>query len=65
MHADISAARDTIGKIRRLERDYGFHVALAHDAEWIKRGEDSVLMSLLDEYMMRAAKERIPNDEIP
>ncbi|KAF2730216.1 Metallo-hydrolase/oxidoreductase [Polyplosphaeria fusca] len=65
LHADISAAKDTISRIRILEKDYGFHVALAHDTSWMKAGTDPVLMSLLDEHMTRAAKERIPRDEIP
>jgi hypothetical protein len=65
LHADISAAKDTIAKIRQLESDYGFHVALAHDACWMKEGTDRVLMSLLDEHMGRAAQERIPTDDIP
>ncbi|KAF2270513.1 Metallo-hydrolase/oxidoreductase [Lojkania enalia] len=65
LHADIPAAQDTIAKMRILERKLGFHVALAHDAGWLKEGTDMVLMSLLDEHMKRAAKERIPRDEIP
>lgn len=64
LHSDVSAAKDTISKIRMLEKDFDFHVALAHDAAWMKAGSDRVLMSLLDEHMACAAKERIPNDEI-
>lgn len=65
LHADISAAKSTIARIRILEKEFGFHVALAHDARWLKEGSDPVLMSLLDEHMRTAARERIPNDEIP
>ncbi|KAF1949058.1 Metallo-hydrolase/oxidoreductase [Byssothecium circinans] len=65
LHSDISAAKDTISKIRVLEKQFGFHVALTHDTAWLKEGSDEVLMSLLDEHMKCAAKERIPKDEIP
>ncbi|KAF2707701.1 Metallo-hydrolase/oxidoreductase [Pleomassaria siparia CBS 279.74] len=65
LHADISAAKATIAKIRILEQQFGFHVALAHDARWLKEGTDPVLMSLLDDRMTKAAKERIPQDAIP
>lgn len=65
LHADIPAARGTIAKIRTLEKYFGFHVALAHDARWMKEGTDTVLMSLLDVHMKRAAKDRIVKDEIP
>lgn len=64
LHADIDAARDSISKIRRLERDFGFHVALAHDAEWLKQGSDPVLMGLLDPHMQLAARERLPKEEV-
>ena len=65
LHSDLEAAKDTIAKIRILEQEHGFHVALAHDVGWMKAGTDQVLMALLDEHMKTAAKERIPKDEIP
>jgi hypothetical protein len=65
LHADIAAARSTITKMRTLERDFGTHTALAHDASWLKKGTDTVLVSLLDEKLKVAAKEKIPHDEIP
>jgi hypothetical protein len=65
LHTDISAAKDTISRIRVLVKQFGVHVALAHDAAWLKEGTDEVLMSLLDESMKRAARERIPKDEMP
>ncbi|KAF2662798.1 Metallo-hydrolase/oxidoreductase [Lophiostoma macrostomum CBS 122681] len=65
LHADIPAARSTMAKIRLLENDSKFHVALAHDASWMKKGTDAVLCSLLDDHMKQAARERIPNDEVP
>jgi hypothetical protein len=64
LHADIEAAKDTISKIRVLEDEYNFHVALAHDAQWLKAGSDKVLMSLLDAHMLLSAKERIPKEEV-
>jgi frataxin-like iron-binding protein CyaY len=48
-----------------LDENPNVHVALAHDASWMKDRSDKVLMSLLDEDMTKAAKERIPKDEIP
>ena len=65
LHADICAANQTIAKIRILEKEFAFHVALAHDASWLKAGTDPVLMSLLDDHIKKAARERIANDEIP
>ncbi|CAO2656510.1 Nn.00g053130.m01.CDS01 [Neocucurbitaria sp. VM-36] len=66
LHSDLHAAKETIAKIRNLERERDFHVALAHDASWLKKGTDSVLMSLLDDYMEAAVKEgRLARDEIP
>ncbi|KAF2199969.1 Metallo-hydrolase/oxidoreductase [Delitschia confertaspora ATCC 74209] len=65
LHADLQAAQRTIERVRVLEKEFGFHVALAHDASWMKSGADQVLMSLLDESMKQAAREKIPLDEIP
>ncbi|KAJ4345459.1 uncharacterized protein N0V89_011590 [Didymosphaeria variabile] len=64
LHADLETAKNTIAKIRVLEKEHSFHVALAHDAEWLKEGSDQVLMSLLDAHMLLAAKERIPKEEV-
>jgi len=63
LHADIPAAKDTLERIRVLQKEYGFHIALAHDAVWMKEGSDDVLMGLLDEQMRCAAKERILKDK--
>ncbi|PZD39372.1 Lactamase-B domain containing protein [Pyrenophora tritici-repentis] len=65
LHTDMATAKETMAKIRRLEKDVGVHTALAHDALWMKNGTDQVLMSLLDDKMKAAAKEKIPYDEIP
>ena len=64
LQADIPAAKDTIRRIKRFE-EMGAHVALAHDAQWVKEGTDKVLMGLLSDHMKLAATERIPNDERP
>jgi hypothetical protein len=65
LHTDLAAAKETIAKIGLLETKFGGHTALAHDATWLKKGTDQVLMSLLDGEMRVAAKEKIPYDEIP
>ena len=65
LHTDLASAKDTIAKMRLLETNSGVHTALAHDASWLKKGTDQVLMSLLDDKMCVAAKEKIPYDEIP
>jgi len=65
LHTDLASAKDTIAKIGLLESHFGVHTALAHDATWLKKGTDQVLMSLLDDEMRVAAKEKIPYDQIP
>lgn len=50
LHEDIGAARDTIRKLRAAVDKYGMHIAMTHDAEWIKGQEDDVLMSLLHPF---------------
>ncbi|KAL0252991.1 hypothetical protein SLS55_008444 [Diplodia seriata] len=64
LQADIPAAKETVRRIREFE-EMGAHVALAHDAQWMKEGSDEVLMALLGEHMRRAAAEKIPNDDRP
>jgi hypothetical protein len=46
-----------------LEKEYGVHIALAHDAEWMKSGKNQVLISLLPEEMKEFAKSRLLKDE--
>jgi hypothetical protein len=64
LQADFPAAKDTIKRINVMENDLKCHVALAHDAEWMKSGTDQVLMSLVDEDMKIAARERIPIEAV-
>jgi hypothetical protein len=49
LQQDIPAAHKAIDNIRKLQADYGVHVALAHDATWMIEQTNSVLMSLLDD----------------
>ncbi|KAJ5384539.1 hypothetical protein N7517_002450 [Penicillium concentricum] len=51
LHVDISAAKDTLARIRETE-SLGVHVALAHDTTWIQKENDPVLLSLLDEELL-------------
>jgi len=60
LQADIPAAKDTLQRIKVMEKDLGCHIAFAHDTEWMKSGHDETLMSMLDEDMRSAAKERLP-----
>ncbi|KAF5009336.1 hypothetical protein FDECE_4434 [Fusarium decemcellulare] len=47
LHENLDAALDTIEALREAVKKYGMHIAMAHDAEFIKEGSDSTLMSLL------------------
>lgn len=49
LHTDVPAARDTLARIRFMEKKLGVHVALAHDATWMQDASDTVLLSLIDE----------------
>lgn len=49
MHHDLPVAKETILKIRQMEKTHGLHVVLAHDETWLRKGTDTVLMSLLTE----------------
>jgi len=60
LQADIPAAKDTISRIKLMEKELGCHIAFAHDTEWMKKGLDQVLMAMLDDDMKKAAKERLP-----
>lgn len=60
LQADIPVAKDTIRRIKLMEKELGCHVAFAHDTEWMKKGLDQTLMGMLDTDMKRATKERLP-----
>lgn len=53
LHEDFRAAKDTLERMRTMERRYGAHVALAHDTAWMEKEDDSVLLSLLDDEFRR------------
>ncbi|KAL2816065.1 beta-lactamase-like protein [Aspergillus cavernicola] len=48
LHMDVVAAKDTLARMRVMEKDLGVHIALAHDVSWMGEESDSVLLSLLD-----------------
>ncbi|KAE9574990.1 hypothetical protein CGMCC3_g8819 [Colletotrichum fructicola] len=60
LHEDLNKAWSTIEELRQASERYGMHIAMAHDAEFIKKGEDEVLMSILhpgfDESCLRQYK---------
>lgn len=59
LQADVCAAKDTIAKIRILEKDLNVHIAFAHDISWMREGNDKVLISLLDSEKVDRIKERL------
>jgi hypothetical protein len=63
LHADVTAAKNTIFNVRTLEKEHGVRVVLAHDVSWM-RNEDKALLSLLNEQMA-SARERILHGGIP
>jgi hypothetical protein len=66
LHADMTAARGTIFKVRTLERDYGVRTLLAHDVSWMIDKADDLLLSLCDENISsQETRSRINRGEIP
>ena len=55
LHTDIIAARDTLARIRVMEK-LGVHIALAHDATWMEEQSDAILLSLLDTKFLQDAR---------
>ncbi|KAJ5556352.1 hypothetical protein N7494_000267 [Penicillium frequentans] len=53
LHKDLLAAKDTLDRMRIMERRYKAHVALAHDTAWMEKEDDPVLLSLLDDDFRR------------
>lgn len=51
--------------LREAVNDYGMHIAMAHDAEFIKDGSDGVLMSLLHPLFDDTCLERIRAHQQP
>ncbi|KAF4470599.1 cytochrome p450 [Fusarium albosuccineum] len=44
LHENLDAALDSIEALREAVKKYGMHMAMAHDAEFIKEGNDSTLI---------------------
>ncbi|KAI1618179.1 beta-lactamase-like protein [Exophiala viscosa] len=64
VHEDLDQAKETMRKIRELKQQHGFHIALAHDATWMKAKErDQVLFSLLDEQTLKDVDAHVLFDE--
>jgi hypothetical protein len=64
LQANIPAARDTLARIHVMEETLGAHVALAHDVQWVLKGEDKVLLGMLDVDMLASARVKIPLEEV-
>lgn len=65
LHEDLDAAISTIGKLREAVGEYGMHIAMAHDAEFIKEGTDPLLMSLLHPLFDEKCLARIREHQRP
>ncbi|KAB8264395.1 beta-lactamase-like protein [Aspergillus pseudonomiae] len=63
LHTDVTAAKDTLARIRLLKKELGIHVALAHDATWMQKENDPVLFSLLDEKFIKDMRAAFPQQE--
>jgi hypothetical protein len=61
---DLPAAGETIARLRTLERDFGVHIALAHDVSWILDGGNKVLTSLIEPELLRIAQVKCPQNAI-
>jgi hypothetical protein len=64
LHANLTAARSTISKVKRLEEEYAVRTVLAHDTSWMGENADEVLLSLLDDHLA-TSRERIMHGVIP
>lgn len=65
LHEDLNAAQTTISRLREAVDDYGMHIAMAHDADFIRDGSDEVLMSLLHPLFDASCLERIRAGQQP
>lgn len=65
LHEDLDAALSTINKLRNAVDEYGMHISMAHDAEFIKYGTDAVLMSLLHPLFDQECLSRIRENQRP
>ncbi|KAL4785955.1 beta-lactamase-like protein [Aspergillus varians] len=63
LHTDPRAAQDTLSRIRVMESELGVHVALAHDATWMQKEDNPVLLSLLDDKFREHMQEALPKEK--
>ncbi|KAH7413096.1 beta-lactamase-like protein [Cadophora sp. MPI-SDFR-AT-0126] len=56
LHEDLSAAKDTVSRLRIAERNLSMHIVLAHDATWIEKGIDQALMSLINQEIVDSVR---------
>lgn len=63
LHTDVTAAKDTLARIRLIEKELGVHVALAHDPTWMQDESDPVLLSLLDEKLVKGMRAAFPQQQ--
>ncbi|KAB8215590.1 beta-lactamase-like protein [Aspergillus novoparasiticus] len=63
LHTDVPAAKDTLARIRLMEKELGVHVALAHDPTWMQDESDPVLLSLLDEKFVKDMRAAFPQQQ--
>ncbi|KOC13435.1 hypothetical protein AFLA70_35g004521 [Aspergillus flavus AF70] len=63
LHTDVTAAKDTLARIRLMEKELGVHVALAHDPTWMQDESDPVLLSLLDEKFVKDMRAAFPQQQ--
>jgi hypothetical protein len=64
LHVDLIAAKSTIAKVYAFEKNYGVRIVLAHDVSWMGPQADEVLLSLLDNHMVKV-RDRILQGGIP
>jgi hypothetical protein len=64
LHADVTAAKSIISKVKLLEEEHGVLTVLAHDVSWMGENADDVLLSLLDDHLAKS-RERIMQGDIP
>ncbi|KAI0123380.1 beta-lactamase-like protein [Xylariales sp. AK1849] len=65
LHENLDDSLATIGALREAVDDYGMHIAMAHDAEFIKQGTDDVLMSILHPLFDESCLRRIRAHQRP
>jgi len=61
---DLPAAKSTVTRVKAIESDFGFHIALAHDVSWMISGSNPVLASLIEPEFLRNAQRMCPKNAI-